>query len=120
MAVGSARSNRLIVAASLILASCLLSVLPHRHAVTAREIPSVSGEEARAPHANPGIEPGAAPHSRGPCAVCCFQRLLSGGQIATCDCGAPVFLPTRMPAPSLAASRPARAGSAAPRGPPAA
>lgn len=120
MALGLARLNRSIVAAPLILAFCLLGVLPHGHALTASDAPSVSREDSHAPHAEPCLEPGAAPHTHDDCAVCCFQRLLSGGQIATCSCGAPVFLSARIAAPPRAAARSIRAGSAAPRGPPAA
>ena len=119
MALGSARLNRSIVAATLTLASCLLVALPHGHALTASDAPSVSGEDSHAPHADPCLEPGASPHSHEGCSVCCFQRLLSGGQIATCACGAPVFFPAPMPALPGAAARSARVGVAAPRAPPA-
>lgn len=120
MALGFARLNRSFVAAPLILAFCLLGVLPHGHALTASDTPAVSREGSHAPHAEPCLETGAAPHSHDACAVCCFQRLLSGGQVATCPCGAPVFLSVRIAALPRAAARSARAGSAAPRGPPAA
>jgi hypothetical protein len=121
MALRFVRLNGSIVAAPLILAFCLLGVLPHGHAPRVSDTaPVFSGDSGHAPHADPCLEPGAVPHSHAACAICCFQRLLSGSQIVTYSCGAPLFISARIPAPPRAAARSTRAGSAAPRGPPAA
>lgn len=120
MAVGSARLNRRLVTATLILAFCLLSVLPHTHPVAVSDVPCSSRAQVHAPHPDPWLETGATPDAHERCATCCFQRLLSGGEVATCICSAPLFLPARLSAPPRAIARSIRAGLADPRGPPAA
>lgn len=114
----SARLSRSLVATPLVLAFCLLSAFPHGHPITASELTIASGESALAPHTDFRLEQGVAISSHTPCAVCCFLRLLSGGQVATCSCSAPILSPSQVAAPAPAIIAFDRTGGADPRGPP--
>lgn len=119
MAMGFARLSRLLVAPPLLLAFCLLSVFPHGHPVAAAQLGPASAESSHAPHPGPCLETGVAAGPHTPCAVCCFLRLLSGGQVATCSCSAPILSPVRVAPPPPAIVAFDRTGFADPRGPPA-
>jgi hypothetical protein len=101
----------------LILATCLLSVAPHRHAIAAA--PCEARDGVHAPRPDPCLEPGVRPASDDTCVVCCFLRLLSSSEIATCSFGIPCFLTTRVSVASRATFGAHPTRDATPRAPPA-
>lgn len=115
-----ARRSRLLLAAQLTLATALLGLFPHGHPVTAGGVPSLCRDDAHAPHGDPCAEPGAAVHRHAVCAVCSFQRVLSGGRVASHVFSAPALAPVRAVAPPRAAVASEWAAFTDPRGPPAA
>lgn len=113
------RRSRLLVAATLILASGLLGMFRHRHPAATVDVLSVSGDGAHAPQQDPCVEPGALAHTHAGCAVCVFQRLLSGSRVTVHLYSAPLFAPARIAALPRTAVTLERAVFTDPRGPPA-